>query len=78
MLVSQVDTPVKDILFRAYVLCNGAVFALTCRQFPFWPKRCFESFQTISGMERVMRQAGFAEIRVACGAHFICTARKKS
>jgi ubiquinone/menaquinone biosynthesis C-methylase UbiE len=66
----------KDAIYRSYVIGNGLGFHLLGRQFRFFPKRKYESFQTMSGMARAMRKAGFADIRVGReGKQFICTAR---
>ncbi len=77
-LRSLVTLKIRDIVFRAYVLLNGAVFALTGRQFPFPVNGRYESFQTVRGMRAALGRAGFKEIHIERGAHFVCTARKMS
>jgi ubiquinone/menaquinone biosynthesis C-methylase UbiE len=69
---------VKDVLFRCYVIANGLWFHFFGRLFhcPFKTSR-IESFQTRRSMQRCMREAGFTDVRVEHGRHFLCTASKK-
>jgi ubiquinone/menaquinone biosynthesis C-methylase UbiE len=68
----------KSFVYQTYILINGICFHLTGRQFrfPFKQKRC-ESFQTIGGVTRAMRRAGFEQVRVEHGHFFVVTAVKK-
>jgi len=67
----------KNILYRLYVIVNGASLHFIGRQFrfPLNRRRC-ESFQTVLGMRRAMNRAGFVEVRVKPGHRFIVTAVK--
>jgi len=70
---------IKDIVYRSYVIVNGLTFNCLGRQFPFFVKRRYESFQSSSGMTRAMRNAGFVDIWVGKkGEHFVCMASKKA
>lgn len=61
-LRSVVSLDLKDIIFRAYVLVNGALFFLTGNVFRFPLKRDrIESFQSRTGMRKALRAAGFIE-----------------
>lgn len=59
---------------QALVLLNGVLFHLTLRLCRL-PGRGFESFQTGSAIRRALRAAGFEEIELARGRHFVATAR---
>jgi len=63
----------KGWLFFLYIVVNSICFHLTGRMVPFVDGR-HESFQTVSGMRRALRKAGFREISVAKGAHFVVSA----
>ena len=58
---------IKNLIYRLYVLANGAVFHLTGNnfRFPLARHRC-ESFQTQSGMRRALLAAGFDQVNVSC------------
>ncbi len=66
----------KDVVFRSYVIANGVLFHCFGKQVRFPPNGRCESFQTRGGMERALKKAGFADIRMPAGHGFICTARK--
>ena len=67
----------KNILYRVYVIVNGLVLHFIGKQFrfPLNRRRC-ESFQTVLGMTRAMKKAGFVEVRFQLGRWFIMTAVK--
>jgi ubiquinone/menaquinone biosynthesis C-methylase UbiE len=67
----------KNVVYRLYVLINGAAFHLTGKQFrfPFRRQRC-ESFQTSEGVRRFLSRIGFERIQVGREQLFIVTARK--
>lgn len=67
---------VKRVIDRAYVMAHSVWFALTgkCFQRPWHPS--YESFQTSGGVTRALRRAGFTDIVIRRGAHFLVTARK--
>src|SRR5262245_48982800 len=67
----------KNIVYRLYVIVNGAFLHFIGRQFrfPLNRQRC-ESFQTVLGMRRAMTKAGFKEVRVKPGDRFSVTAVK--
>ena len=68
----------KQIVFRAYVLLNGALFHFTGTQFPYPLKRSrCESFQTATAMTRAMRRAGFVNVRAHRGRTLVMTAEKQ-
>jgi len=49
--------------FRAYVTANGLAFHFLGRVFPYPIKpTLMESFQTVTGLERALRRAGFADL----------------
>lgn len=62
------------VLF-AYVLLNSILFHIAQRQFRFRGR--YESFQTDRGMRRALTAAGFEEIGISRGAHYLATARAK-
>jgi ubiquinone/menaquinone biosynthesis C-methylase UbiE len=64
------------VIFQFYALVNGVVLRLWSRQFNFpFTGRC-ESFQTSEGMRRILAAAGFTNIQIERGLHFVITARK--
>lgn len=67
---------IKDVIFKSYVIVNGVVFHLTGKQFAFPLNRKYESFQTESGITKAMKEAGFKNINISKGKHFIVTAEK--
>lgn len=67
----------KDVLFRTYVAANGLLLHCLGRQFRFPRNRRCESFQTSGGMRRCLEKAGFTDIQIWRGEHFICAARKR-
>lgn len=68
----------KQIVFRAYVLLNGAMFHFTGMQFhyPLKRSRC-ESFQTATAMARALRRAGFVNVRAHRERTLVMTAEKQ-
>jgi ubiquinone/menaquinone biosynthesis C-methylase UbiE len=66
----------KNYAYQLYVIANGVFFHLTGRQFrsPF-NGRC-ESFQTVKGVTRAMKEAGFESVRAEQNGFFIVTASK--
>jgi ubiquinone/menaquinone biosynthesis C-methylase UbiE len=69
----------KNTLFRIYVIANGICFHFFGKQFryPLRRRRC-ESFQTVRGMTRAMRRAGFEQVGAQLGRFFVITAVKAS
>lgn len=65
----------KDVLFRLFVLLNGSLLHLSGRVLPFPRNGRFESFQTRTGMQRLLARHGFEDIEVLRGRHFVVTAR---
>jgi len=63
----------KGKLFLAYVILNSALFHLVQRQFSVGG-RC-ESFQTERGITLALRRAGFGDIAISRGDHFLVTAQ---
>jgi ubiquinone/menaquinone biosynthesis C-methylase UbiE len=69
----------KNTLFRIYVIANGICFHLIGKQFRYpLRRRWCESFQTVRGMTRAMRQVGFGQVAVQRGQFFVLTAVKVS
>ena len=66
----------KNFAYQFYVMTNGAFFHLTGRQFRFPFNRRCESFQTVKGVIRAMREAGFENVRAEQNRFFIVTASK--
>jgi len=60
-----------------YVIANGVVLHLLGKEFhlPF-RKHYYESFQTISGIRKLIREVGFDEIRAERNGFFVATATK--
>jgi SAM-dependent methyltransferase len=69
----------KDILFRSYVLLNGAYFHVTGRLFHFPVLHRMESFQSERSIKRALARAGFADIRIERhrGRHFVVQAQRR-
>jgi len=65
----------KGKVYFSYVLANGLLLQLTGSQVRFVNGRC-ESYQTASRMKTMMRDAGFRDVDVQVGKHFVATARK--
>jgi len=67
----------RALLYHLYVVLNGLSLHLARRQFryPFNRARC-ESFQTVSGMKRVLRAAGFEDVSITRRPFLVATARK--
>ena len=66
----------KNFAFQFYVMTNGAFFHFTGRQFRFPFNRRCESFQTVKGVIRAMKEAGFENVRAEQNRFFIVTASK--
>lgn len=68
---------IKRAAVCLYVFTNGTVLNLLGREFhlPF-RKDYYESFQTIKGISRLLRKAGFEEIKAERNGFFVATARK--
>lgn len=60
-------------IFFLYILLNSFLFHVAQRQIRF-PWGGYESFQTEKGIKRALRRAGFQEISVAIGRHFVVNA----
>lgn len=67
------DGGFKSKLFFLYVLANSLAFRLFDRQFFFFG-RC-ESFQTVAGIRRALKRAGFTAISIVTGPNFFITAK---
>ncbi|MCS6844817.1 MAG: methyltransferase domain-containing protein [Caldilineales bacterium] len=67
----------KHALYRCYVLANGALLHLTGRLLPFPSDGHYESFQTTASIRRELERAGFADLVVIQGRHFVASARKR-
>lgn len=68
----------RQIVFRVYVLLNGALFHFLGTQFryPLKRSRC-ESFQTAAAMTRALRRAGFVNVRAHRERTLVMTAEKQ-
>ena len=60
-----------------YVMCNGIVLNSLGKEFhlPF-RKDYYESFQTVRGITKLLRRAGFEDIKAERNRFFVATARK--
>jgi ubiquinone/menaquinone biosynthesis C-methylase UbiE len=67
---------IKDALYFCYVIANGIGFHFLGSQFGFPFTHRTESFQTESAIRRSMLRAGFTDIGLKRGRHFVCTACK--
>lgn len=65
----------KRTLYRSYVLVNGALLHTTGQLLP-GPAGGYETFQTPEVVRRTLGAAGFANIVVQQGRHFVVTATK--
>lgn len=68
---------IKRVATCLYVIANGIALNLVGKEFhlPF-RKHCYESFQTIRGIEDLLRKTGFNEINASRNEFFLATARK--
>ena len=66
----------KNFAYQFYVMTNGAFFHLTGRQFRFPFNRRCESFQTVKGVIRALKEAGCENVRAEQNRFFIVTASK--
>lgn len=66
----------KNFAYQLYVMINGVLFHLIGRQFRFPFSRRYESFQTVKGVIRAMKEAGFEDVRTEQNGFFIVTAYK--
>ena len=63
----------KGKIFFLYIVLNS-LFLHCCQwQWPFLGR--YESFQTESGIKRILQANGFGDVSVECGRHFLVTAR---
>jgi ubiquinone/menaquinone biosynthesis C-methylase UbiE len=62
----------KGKIFFAYICLNSILFHLCQRQFSLRGR--YESFQTEGGITRALRRAGFVDICITRGSHFLVTA----
>ncbi len=67
----------KGAIYQLYVLTNGLALHLFGRQFRFPGNGACESFQTVGGITRSLRRAGFEEIEISRRDFFVVTARKR-
>src|SRR5688572_4908534 len=70
---------VKASLYRLWVLINGLALNTVGRQWhwPGDPDR-YETWQANTGITRALVAAGFGEIRIDRGNHFVVTAKKRA
>jgi hypothetical protein len=68
---------IKRVAVCLYVIVNGMVLNSLGKEFhlPF-RKNYYESFQTIRGIRRLLREAGFDDIKAERKVFFVATARK--
>jgi ubiquinone/menaquinone biosynthesis C-methylase UbiE len=67
----------RAVFYQLYTLLNGFALHVSGRQFryPLNRTRC-ESFQTVSGIKRILHHAGFQAISVIEKPFFVASARK--
>jgi ubiquinone/menaquinone biosynthesis C-methylase UbiE len=66
----------RRVLYRSYVLANGALFHATGRLAPSPQGGHYESFQTNAAIKRELQRAGFEAIIAVNGQHYVVTASK--
>ena len=68
---------IRRVVVCLYVIANGIVLNSLGKEFrlPF-SNDYHESFQTIGGISKLLRKAGFDEIRAERNGFFVATARK--
>lgn len=68
---------IKRAAVCIYVLANGMLLNLLGKEFhlPF-KKDYYESFQTIRGIEKLLRKVGFEDVQAERNGFFVATARK--
>ena len=68
---------IKASLYRLWVLINGLMLNTLGRQ-SHWPgdSNRYETWQTGTGMKRALLAAGFDQIRIDRGNHYVVTARR--
>jgi SAM-dependent methyltransferase len=81
MTVGALAEDIRQLRLRAlvqdlYVTINGVALHVSGREFPLPFRRRYESFQTESGMRRILRRAGFERIEIDRSRSFVVTARK--
>lgn len=62
-------------VYFSYVLANGLLLHLTGKQVRFVNGRC-ESYQTASRMKQMLEAAGFRDVAIEVGRHFVASARR--
>lgn len=67
---------IRNVIFRLYILGNGTLLHLLGRNVAFFANGHYESFQTDSGMRRILRAQGFHDIRIERDRHFVISAVK--
>lgn len=67
----------KRAAYRSYVLANGALFHVAGRLLPSPLDGHYESFQTDAAISRELRRAGFADIAISAGRHYVVTAQRR-
>jgi SAM-dependent methyltransferase len=63
----------KGKVFFLYVLLNSLVFHIFVKQFGLFGR--YESFQTRSGIRRALHRAGFSDVSMDVGRHFVVIAQ---
>jgi ubiquinone/menaquinone biosynthesis C-methylase UbiE len=73
------DWEIKDAIYRLYVLSNALLIHVLGKEFswPFTNPR-YESCQTIRGITKLLRRAGFEEIETEKSNFFVVAAKKRS
>lgn len=68
----------KRLIDRSYVLLNGALFTLLgrCVRRPWKREPSYESIQSVGGIRRALRRAGFVDERAEKDTHLVAEARK--
>jgi hypothetical protein len=70
---------VKASLYRLWVLANGLALNTVGRQW-HWPgdPNRYETWQGNAGITRALQAAGFGDIHIDRGYHFVVTATKRA
>jgi ubiquinone/menaquinone biosynthesis C-methylase UbiE len=62
-------------VFLPYLLFNTLVFRIFSKSIPFVDGK-YRGYQTVVGLKRALKSAGFADIHVTKGLHLVTTARR--
>lgn len=77
LIASLTRLKLKSIVYQLYVVTNGLALHLLGGQFKFpFKGGSYESFQTVKGIQSVLRSVGFNQIKIDRSKFFVVTAKK--